>query len=68
VGGITNAYNYTTLNGVCASMSCGVCSRCCPKCCQTADKYTLTYPPEATVEDKLLLLATNFALDFMLFA
>jgi len=39
-----------------------------PRCgCTSADKYTLTYPPEATVEEKLLLLSGNFLVDFMVF-
>jgi len=30
-------------------------------------RYTLSYPPEATVEDKVLLLSANFLLDFLVF-
>ena len=64
VGGLTNSYRTGTAEGVFASMSCGLCSAC---GCKTPDKYTLTYPPEATIEEKLLLLSANFLVDFMLF-
>jgi hypothetical protein len=64
VGGITNSFRLNSAEGLLASMSCGLCTAC---GCLGPDKYTLTYPPEATVEDKLLLLSSNFLLDFMLF-
>ena len=52
------------MQGFFSAATCGLCTAC---GCKTADKYTLTYPPEATVEDKLLLLSANFLVDFMLF-
>ena len=62
VGGLSNAHR----NRLSAAF-CGCCAGCfiCP--CVSADRYALTYPPEATVEEKLLLLSSNFLLDFMLF-
>ena len=67
VGSLSNAYRLNTSRGALSAMTCGCCTGCsmCP--CESADKYALSYPPEATVEDKLLLLSSNLALDFMLF-
>ena len=64
MGGLTNGYRLSSMEGVASASTLGCCTAF---GCKTADKYTLTYPPEATVEEKLLLLASNFLVDFMLF-
>lgn len=61
VGHLENHYK-----GLCQTLCCGPCC-CFGNTCCANDQYTVSYPPEATVEDKMLLLASNLLVDFMLF-
>ena len=67
VGSISNEYHLENLQEALSAAMCGYGASCSLLPCLSADKYTLSYPPEATVEDKLLLLSTNFLVDFMIF-